>query len=542
MLITEKNNLKTINIDTLEISKALSLLYSIEEDVFLSLSPSKKKQIILFINKLILYLKTKDSKIILHGSGTSGRFAVLVSNYYNSLFNIQKIEGLISGNYDAFIKSKEGSEDNILENVSQIKKIKEKNILYLGISCSGTSNGVLGSLHFLKNTKNKNITTAFLFLNKKSLIKKNVSFYNTSAKEIISKVDLIINPIVGPEPISGSTRLKGGSITQLILDISFLIAGIKLGYIKSKENYSVSKLLNLILNLYKDNYYSLKKNITSLKPIILSANNSLKNNANIYYLPDKSLAPVCLIDASECLPTFGVDYKVVRAFVHGGYSSIFNNNQLKLISSNFKNKHPLDFKKIKINKNDTIIFMFYERPSKELFSLINKISVKNKYVISINSKIKPIKNTISFSLKVNFENVELNGIIRTNLKYILNLISTETFIYSGKTYNNLMIDLKLSNNKLVDRAINRIIFPIVNKFKIVSKEEIIKHLNNNTSKFLNKSFSEKKILSSKVYFKVDQLVPLTILTILEEDFYQALKKINKKKSISYFLKKYKKRC
>ncbi len=124
-----------------------------------------------------------------------------------------------------------------------------------------------------------------------------------------------------------------------------------------------------------------------------------------------------------------------------------------------------------------------------MLSLINSFSSKNIFVISINSNIK-IKNNIPI-----FINEQNNfGFVKTALKYILNIITTQTFIYSGKTWGNLMIDLKLSNNKLIERAIYRIILPIVSSYREVSREEIILHLNNNTSFFFKKSFPKDKLL------------------------------------------------
>ncbi len=127
-----------------------------------------------------------------------------------------------------------------------------------------------------------------------------------------------------------------------MVDISFYIAAVKLGYIKDENKYSVDRMISSLLKNYSKNYFSLRKDISKLEPIIVYAKNSFKSNSNIYYISDRKTAPLSLIDASECLPTFGVDFKTVRGLtVEGGYNSIFTKNQIKLIGNNFIKKHPL---------------------------------------------------------------------------------------------------------------------------------------------------------------------------------------------------------
>lgn len=541
MYLTEKSNSLTNNIDFLEIKDALHLHYKIEEDVFLEIFSKNKTEIINFIELLVSFLLKKDSKIILHGSGTSGRFAVLIANHYNSLFKTNKIIGEISGGFDAFIKSKEGSEDDVLENISLIKKhVSCENILYLGISCSGASNGVLGSIYYLKSLPLKNIKTGLFFLNNKDSIKKTIPHYNLDFKDIFSKLDFSINYLVGAEPISGSTRLKGGSITQMLLDISFVIAGIKTGLIPFEKDLSISTLLQELLWVYYNNYKSLSGNVEHLAPIIKTVNKFFKENGNLYYFCDDVCAPVSLIDASECLPTFGVDFEVVRAFAEHGFQSIFNDEQIKSISSFFKKEHAISFESIDIKKEDCLIFIFFKTPSDKIISFIKGQTNKNIFIISFNSLFSDIPS-LNLNLNTNFYDFENLAFIRHSQKYLLNLITTQSFVFSGKTLGNLMIDLKLSCYKLIERAIYRVIYPIVKDYREVSSQDIIHHLNHNTNLFLNQKHSLSEILDARVYFQVQGLVPLTILTLLGDDYPTALKKLSLKKHFSFLLKDFKKK-
>jgi len=111
-------------------------------------------------------------------------------------------------------------------------------------------------------------------------------------------------------------------------------------------------------------------------------------------------------------------------------------------------------------------------------------------------------------------------------------------VYSGKTWKNLMIDLRLSNNKLIDRAINRVIRPITLELGYnFSEDEIIHHLNNNSNYYLGTNYPLDRTLNPSVYVNIEKLIPTTILTLCGLSYKTAREKLDKERSVRMVLQK-----
>ena len=202
-LSTETRNPETMNLDemtSLEIIKAMNIEDSKVPLVISKLLPEISKVVDIAAETL----KNKG-RIFYIGAGTSGRLGVIDSSECPPTFNASPNDfiGLIAGGEKAFIKAVEGAEDS--ENLGKqdlINKNFNKNDICIGLAASGRTPYVIGGLKYAKSIGAKTVSIS---CNKDSKIGK--------------IADISIEAIVGPEILTGSTRLKAGTAQKLILNM-----------------------------------------------------------------------------------------------------------------------------------------------------------------------------------------------------------------------------------------------------------------------------------------------------------------------------------
>jgi len=209
--VTEKQNTKSNNLDFLSTDNILYLMNDEDE----SISENVRKNIPIIsklVNESVLRIKN-GGRIFYVGCGTSGRLGVLDASECPPTFSVDSslIQGVIAGGNRALTKSVENAEDSIEEGKKVILKnnISSKDVV-IGITASGSAKFVHGALSI---SKKKNALTALITFNEVKINK---------------YVDYLISTIVGPEIISGSTRLKAGTATKMILNMISTATMIKL--------------------------------------------------------------------------------------------------------------------------------------------------------------------------------------------------------------------------------------------------------------------------------------------------------------------------
>jgi N-acetylmuramic acid 6-phosphate etherase len=149
------------------------------------------------------------------GAGTSGRLGVLDASECPPTFGVSPsmVQGIIAGGRRALVRSVEGAEDHEEEGAKAIdrKKISPNDVV-TGIAACGLTLFVRGAI---KRAKERGAATLF------------VTCAPEAKKYIFA--DVIINPVVGPEIITGSTRMKAGTATKLVLNTLTTTAMIKIG-------------------------------------------------------------------------------------------------------------------------------------------------------------------------------------------------------------------------------------------------------------------------------------------------------------------------
>ncbi len=208
--------------DDLEKKSTLDLLHIInEEDNKVPIIISKSlKSINIFIEEVYKKMK-KGGRLFYIGSGTPGRLGIVDASECPPTFGVSNnvIIGIIAGGDNAIRNSIEGAEDNIDKGWEDLNSYNISSIdSVLGVTSSGKTPYVVGAL---EKCKKNNIYTGLLTSN------------NDTKAEKYAKS--IIRTLVGPEVVTGSTRMKSGTAQKLILNMISTSLMIKMGRVKGNK-------------------------------------------------------------------------------------------------------------------------------------------------------------------------------------------------------------------------------------------------------------------------------------------------------------------
>ena len=203
----------------------------------------------------------------------------------------------------------------------------------------------------------------------------------------------------------------------------------------------------------------------------------LKNDGRLFYIGSGTSGRLGILDASECLPTFGIENKII-GLIAGGDEAIRKSQEYAEDSITNAWKDLLAYK---IDQNDMVIGISASGTTPYVVGGL--ISCKKNGIttgcITCNKDTKIAENS-DFPIEVIVGPEYISGSSRmkagTAQKMILNMISSAVMIKLGRVLDNKMIDMKLSNNKLYDRAV-RIVESILNVDKNTAKDLIYKHKN-----------------------------------------------------------------
>ena len=212
-LKTEQQNPQSSQIDSMSINGILKTINREDQNIAIAVQATIRdieKTVELTVNSI-----QKGGRVFYVGAGTSGRLGVLDASEIPPTFSAPKglFIGVIAGGENALRNSVEGAEDRPEEAIIDLEQYDlNKNDTLVGISCSGAANYVVSALDHAKENGAK---TVYLVTNPNPFK--------------ITEVDVIINAVTGPEVVTGSTRMKAGTATKLILNMISTATMIKLG-------------------------------------------------------------------------------------------------------------------------------------------------------------------------------------------------------------------------------------------------------------------------------------------------------------------------
>ncbi|PYS48727.1 MAG: N-acetylmuramic acid 6-phosphate etherase [Acidobacteria bacterium] len=225
---TERRNPRSVDIDLLPTERILRIINA-EDALVAGVVAAAIPNIAKVVDIAVDAIKT-DGRIIYIGAGTSGRVALLDAVECPATFSSppEWLQVVMAGGAKAFSQAIEGSEDDQEKAASDLKsKRLTRNDVVIGITASGTTPYTLAGLEFAKTKGAKTVAL--------------VCLGNTPISKI---ADLTVYTAVGPEVITGSTRLKAGTAQKLVLNMISTATMIRLGMTYSNWMINVSMTNN----------------------------------------------------------------------------------------------------------------------------------------------------------------------------------------------------------------------------------------------------------------------------------------------------------
>lgn len=220
-LTTESVNPASTEIDSLSALEIVRLINA--EDAQVAAAVAQEAEPIAAAIEIITTALRQGGRLIYIGAGTSGRLGVLDASECPPTFNSEpwQVVGVIAGGPAALTSAIEGAEDSPTQAVEDLRQLQfcSRDVL-VGIATSGRTPYVIGALRFAQQ-----------------LGAPAIGLTCNADSELAPVADLLIAPIVGPEVINGSTRMKAGTATKMVLNMLTTGAMVRLG--KTYGNYMV---------------------------------------------------------------------------------------------------------------------------------------------------------------------------------------------------------------------------------------------------------------------------------------------------------------
>ena len=201
--LTEQRNERSRRIDRLSPLEIFDLINA--EDRLVARAVAEQREAIATAMGMIVDSFRRGGRLIYVGAGTSGRLGVLDSAEMPPTFGTdpEMVQGIIAGGYAALVRAQEGAEDFPEAGAEAVdeRRVTDRDFV-LGIATSGTTPFVHGAL---ERAREIGARTGFLLC-------------SHPPPELLAAHDVVIAPLVGPEVITGSTRMKAGTATKLVLN------------------------------------------------------------------------------------------------------------------------------------------------------------------------------------------------------------------------------------------------------------------------------------------------------------------------------------
>jgi len=248
------------------------------------------------------------------------------------------------------------------------------------------------------------------------------------------------------------------------------------------EKMNVKELLININSEDKTIPIAVEKVIPSIEKIVISIVERMKLGGRLFYIGAGTSGRLGILDASECPPTFGVPHELVIGIIAGGDTAI---RKAVEFAEDSTTQGWVDLQKFNINALDTVIGIAASGTTPYVISGLEKCNENNILTGCITcNEGSPLGKVSKHPIEVVVGPEFVTGSSRmkagTAQKLILNMISTSVMIQLGKVKGNKMVDMQLSNNKLVDRGI-KMLKEELNISEEIANALLLKHKNVRTA-------------------------------------------------------------
>jgi N-acetylmuramic acid 6-phosphate etherase len=219
---------------------------------------------------------------------------------------------------------------------------------------------------------------------------------------------------------------------------------------------------------------AVQKSIPEIEALVNSIVPRMQQGGRLFYMGAGTSGRLGIVDASECPPTYGIPHGVVVGIIAGGDTAI---RKAVEFAEDSTTQGWLDLSEYNINENDTVIGIAASGTTPYVISAMNTCRDNNIITgcITCNPG-SPITKAADFPIAAEVGPEFVTGSTRmkagTAQKLILNMISTAVMIRMGRVKGNKMVDMQLSNNKLIDRGTRM----VMNELQIDEKtaEQLLK--------------------------------------------------------------------
>ncbi len=212
--LTEQRNPRSESLDRLSSLEIVGVIN--DEDARVAEAVREAKEAIARAVDLALAAFRSGGRLVYVGAGTSGRLGVLDATEMPPTYGTDPamVQGVIAGGYAALVRSREGAEDHPEDGAAAMdeKHIDGRDFV-IGIATSGTTPYVHGAL---ARARELGARTGFLLC-------------TPPARELLEAHDVVIAPLTGPEVVTGSTRMKAGTATKMVLNTITTAAMVRFG-------------------------------------------------------------------------------------------------------------------------------------------------------------------------------------------------------------------------------------------------------------------------------------------------------------------------
>ncbi len=230
-------------------------------------------------------------------------------------------------------------------------------------------------------------------------------------------------------------------------------------YHDNLEQKSVHELLTGINSEDKKVAFEVEKSIPQIEALVIEIVKRMKMGGRLFYIGAGTSGRLGVVDASECPPTFGVPFELVVGIMAGGDKAI------RKAVENAEDDYDqawVDLTTFDINKNDTVIGIAASGRTPYVIGGLN--SARKNGILAgciVCNEGSKIAAEAEFPIEIVVGPEYITGSTRmksgTAQKLVLNMISTSVMIQLGRVKGNKMVDMQMTNEKLVNRAINMVV-------------------------------------------------------------------------------------
>ncbi len=225
----------------------------------------------------------------------------------------------------------------------------------------------------------------------------------------------------------------------------------------SYKDLEKMKIRDLLVNMNKEDKtvpQAVEKAIPQIEKLVKAVASKMKKGGRLFYIGAGTSGRLGIVDASECPPTYGIEHGKVIGLIAGGDAAI--RKAVEFAEDDLKQGWK-DLKKFNINKKDVVIGIAASGTTPYVVGALQKCNEKKIITgcIVCNAD-SPVAKAAKIPVVVVVGPEFVTGSTRmksgTAQKLVLNMISTSVMIKLGRVKGNKMVDMQLSNNKLVDRG------------------------------------------------------------------------------------------